>query len=88
MPSPKRGHAHLAEEPPSWELGARLLGLDQLLALQQLLIKGLFRPETELATVLVLSLLAETVARERPPKVRIFLNLSEKQGPSRSQSHS
>lgn len=37
----------------SWELGSFLAQDMQLLAVQQLLIKGLFKPETELSTIQV-----------------------------------
>ena len=40
----------------AWELGSFLGAAPQLLAVQQLLIKGLFKPETELATVEACSL--------------------------------
>ena len=42
------------QEPP-WLLGAALLGQPGLLCIQQLLVKGLFRPETDLITVEVRS---------------------------------
>lgn len=38
---------------PAWELGAFLNQEQPLLAIQQLLLKGLFKPETEAATIQV-----------------------------------
>ncbi len=51
--SPRRRRGGGAEEEPpgAWPLGARLLGDPGLLAVQQLLVRGLFKPETELLTV-------------------------------------
>ncbi|EIE19264.1 hypothetical protein COCSUDRAFT_48883 [Coccomyxa subellipsoidea C-169] len=46
----------------SWELGGFLAQDAQLLAVQQLLIKGLFKPETEISTIQVLTLLADQIA--------------------------
>ncbi len=41
----------------SWELGSFLAQDAQLLAVQQLLIKGLFKPETEISTIQVCAFL-------------------------------
>ena len=46
----RRGEGSIAEVTP-WELGSFLSQGGQLFAVQQLLIKGLFKPETELATI-------------------------------------
>lgn len=56
MPQPgspvqRRNGAAAAQEGGGWPLGAQLLGAPGLLAAQQLLIRGLFKRETELLTV-------------------------------------
>ncbi|CAL8468215.1 g7754 [Coccomyxa elongata] len=45
-----------------WELGSFLAQDEQLVTVQQLLIKGLFKPETELSTIQALTLIADQVA--------------------------
>ncbi|KAK9839278.1 hypothetical protein WJX81_005497 [Elliptochloris bilobata] len=56
------------QEVGSWPLGAELLGAPSLLAVQQLLVRGLFKPETELLTVEVMAQVARQLAcaGERP----------------------
>ncbi|DBA89055.1 TPA: hypothetical protein ACH3X2_000264 [Trebouxia sp. C0005] len=50
-----------------WLLGAALLQRPHLLALHQLLIKGLFNQDTQLITVQVMTQLADQIASSRPP---------------------
>lgn len=38
-------------EKEGWPLGTQLFGREQLLCIQQFLVKGLFKPETELCTI-------------------------------------
>lgn len=51
----------------SWLLGTALLQKPQLVALQQLIIKGLFNQDTQLITVQVMTQLADQIACSRPP---------------------
>ncbi|KAK9829934.1 hypothetical protein WJX72_008722 [[Myrmecia] bisecta] len=52
-----------------WWLAANLLGRPDLICVQQLLVKGLFRPETELATIQVLTQIAHQLAHMQHPAV-------------------
>jgi hypothetical protein len=53
LATPRARARPLPDGAPRWEVGAALLPRGDLLAVQQLLIKGLFRPETELTAVKV-----------------------------------
>eukprot|EP00884_Botryococcus_braunii_P023600 jgi/Botrbrau1/9924/Bobra.0012s0022.1 len=62
---------HGSESSSRWDLGGALFPHHNLLAVQQLLVKALFRPETETAAVQVLSQLAEQLAGGLPrPRLR------------------